>query len=93
MQAIPKGSLILVTGVNGYIGSHVAEQLLECGFRVRGTVRDTYKAKYMHAVFDDTYGKDSFDVYIVKDMASEGAFDEAIQGRDAFQSITATQVG
>ncbi|XP_066959335.1 uncharacterized protein [Macrobrachium rosenbergii] len=32
--------LILVTGVSGYIASHVAKLLLEDGYRVRGTVRD-----------------------------------------------------
>ncbi|KAI4097928.1 MAG: hypothetical protein LQ348_003309 [Seirophora lacunosa] len=77
---IPKGSLVLVTGVNGYIASHIAEQLLEHGYRVRGTVRDPYKADYMHAVFDEKYGADAFEVEIVRDMAAEGAFDEVMKG-------------
>jgi nucleoside-diphosphate-sugar epimerase len=42
--AIPKGSTVLVTGVNGYIGSHVADQLLLAGYRVRGTTREASKA-------------------------------------------------
>ncbi|RCI17269.1 hypothetical protein L249_3151, partial [Ophiocordyceps polyrhachis-furcata BCC 54312] len=77
MQAVPTGSLILVTGVNGYIASHVAEQLLEHGFRVRGTVRDVGKANYMHALFDQKYG---FETLVVEDMAMRGAFDEAVKG-------------
>lgn len=36
--AIAPGSLTLVTGVNGFIGSHIADQLLSLGYRVRGTV-------------------------------------------------------
>eukprot|EP00300_Choanocystis_sp_HF-7_P033430 c45774_g1_i1.p1 GENE.c45774_g1_i1~~c45774_g1_i1.p1 ORF type:complete len:352 (-),score=81.46 c45774_g1_i1:106-1161(-) len=32
-------SLVLVSGVSGYIGAHVALALLEKGYRVRGTVR------------------------------------------------------
>lgn len=80
MPAIPKGSLVLVTGVNGYIGSHIAKQLLEHGYRVRGTVRDAYKADYMYLLFDKNYGKDVFEVQIVKDMATEGAFDEVMKG-------------
>lgn len=80
MQAIPKKSVVLVTGVNGYIASHIAEQLLEHGYRVRGTVRDAYKADYMHALFDEKYGEDAFEVQIVKDMATDGAFDEVMEG-------------
>jgi nucleoside-diphosphate-sugar epimerase len=34
-------SLLLITGANGFIGSHVAERLLESGHRVRGLVRST----------------------------------------------------
>ncbi|GKZ52116.1 hypothetical protein AbraIFM66951_000537, partial [Aspergillus brasiliensis] len=37
--ALPKGALILVTGANGFIASHVSDQLLQMGYRVRGTVR------------------------------------------------------
>ena len=78
--AIPPGSLVLVTGVNGYIGSHIAQQLLSHGYRVRGTVRDTHKANYMHAVFDEKYGH-AFQVQLVRDMAEDGAFDEVMQGQ------------
>lgn len=35
-----KGDLCLVTGASGYLGSWLAKDLLERGFRVRGTVRD-----------------------------------------------------
>ena len=80
MHAIPKGSLVLVTGVNGYIASHIAKHLLEHGYRVRGTVRDAYKADYMHALFDE-YGEDAFKTQIVKDMAADGAFDEVVKGQ------------
>lgn len=31
--------LVLVTGVSGYVASHVADQLLKAGYKVRGTVR------------------------------------------------------
>lgn len=41
--AIERGSALLVTGANGYIGSHVVDQLLAAGYRVRGTARDAKK--------------------------------------------------
>ncbi len=32
-------SLVLVTGASGYLAAHIVKQLLEQGYRVRGTVR------------------------------------------------------
>lgn len=31
--------LILVTGASGFLASHIVKQLLEKGYRVRGTIR------------------------------------------------------
>ena len=79
--ALPQSSLILITGVNGYVGSHIALELLTRGYRVRGTVRDAYKGEYMRALFPpEKYGKDAFSAVIVPDMAASGAFEEFIQG-------------
>ena len=38
-RALPTGSRILVTAANGYIASHVVDQLLVLGYAVRGTIR------------------------------------------------------
>lgn len=40
----PPGSVVAVTGANGYIGSHIVKQLLAKGFRVRAVVRDPSNA-------------------------------------------------
>lgn len=58
MSTIPKGSLILVTGVNGYIASHTANRLLKEGYLVRGTVRAKDKADWLYGLFDKLYGED-----------------------------------
>ena len=78
--AIPKGSLVLVTGANGYIASHVADQLMAAGYRVRGTSRSEDKARQMVEVFEKRHGKNSYESTIVSDISAPGAFDEAIKG-------------
>lgn len=74
------GSLILVTGVNGLIASHTADQALLAGYRVRGSVRSVSKAAWMQDFFDTRYGKDKFELVQVPDISKEGAFDEAMKG-------------
>jgi nucleoside-diphosphate-sugar epimerase len=78
--AIPKDSIVLVTGVNGYIGSHVADQLLEAGYRIRGTCRSASKAQALSDLWRKKYGQGRFEIVAVPDMSKEGAFDEAVKG-------------
>ncbi|KAG0650010.1 NAD-dependent epimerase deHydratase terH [Hyphodiscus hymeniophilus] len=77
--AIPKDSIVLVTGVNGYIASHVADQLLQAGYRVRGTTRNLTKVKSLSALWEQKFGKGRFEAVIVEDMSPPGAFDEAMK--------------
>jgi len=79
MPLPPSKSLILVTGVTGYIAAHVAEQLLQKGYSVRGTVRTASKAEYLKKRFEQ-YGQDKFSYVIVEDLIKDGAFDEAVKG-------------
>ena len=82
MATIEKGSLVLVTGVSGYIASQTANQFLEAGYRVRGTVRSRDKAEWLYKLFDEKYGKGKFEAVEVPDMMADGAFDEAVEGVD-----------
>jgi nucleoside-diphosphate-sugar epimerase len=79
-SAIPKNSIVLVTGVNGCIGSHVADQLLEAGYKVRGTTRDIKKAEGLKNLWEKKYGPDKLEIVTVSDMSKEGAFNEAVKG-------------
>ncbi|TVY81218.1 Aldehyde reductase [Lachnellula suecica] len=81
--AIPKGSLVLVTGCNGYIGSNVVDQFLEAGYRVRGTTRSTSKVQGLSALWEKKFGPGQFEVATVGDMSEEGVFDEAVKGVSA----------
>ncbi|KAK0944929.1 hypothetical protein LTR29_003520 [Friedmanniomyces endolithicus] len=79
MSTIAKGSTVLVTGANGYIATHVVDQLLRAGYKVRGTVRSCSKAEWMHKLLDLQYGPGTFETVIVPDMVADGAFDEAVK--------------
>ena len=72
---------MLVTGVNSFIGSHIADQLLIDGYNVRGTVRTLTKGVDLLNHLQKTYGKERFDLIIVEDITAPNAFDEAIKGK------------
>ncbi|KAJ5676317.1 hypothetical protein N7536_012489 [Penicillium majusculum] len=60
---LPRGSRILVTGANGFIGSNVVHSLLELGFRVRGTVRSA--KPWLDEMFRDKFGRDSYESVVL----------------------------
>ncbi|KAF4544811.1 Aldehyde reductase [Lasiodiplodia theobromae] len=86
---ISPGATVLVTGVNGFVGSHVADQLLDYGYRVRGSVRDVQKAAWLAELFEQKYGSGRFELFPVKDMVLEGAFDEAVKGVSGVAHVAA----
>lgn len=49
---VHKNSKVLVTGVTGYVGAHVAQQLLLHGYQVRGTVRSTSDEEKLNKIRD-----------------------------------------
>lgn len=82
MATIEKGSLVLITGVSGFIASHTANQFLEDGYRVRGTVRSLEKADWLYKLFNEKYGNGKFEAVEVPDMMVDNAFDQAVKGVD-----------
>lgn len=80
VSTLPPGSLVLVTGANGFVASHVVERLIVDGFCVRGSVRSEDKGKWLHQLFDAKYGKGKFASVSVSDMDATGAFDAAVKG-------------
>ncbi|GAA6004869.1 hypothetical protein JCM11491_002261 [Sporobolomyces phaffii] len=68
-----------LTESTGYVASHVVEQLLLAGYRVRGTTRSLAKIELLKERWDERY-PDQFEVAQVEDIVAKGAFDEAIKG-------------
>ncbi len=73
-RTIPRNSLVVVTGANGYIGSHVVDQLLLSGYRVRGTCRNSVRSSWTVKYFSEKYGDGKFELAEVPDMGAAGAF-------------------
>ena len=74
------GETILVTGASGFVAAHVVKELLEHGYKVRGTVRSEASANGVRKTHPMYADKLSF--AIVKDVAAPGSFDEAVKGVD-----------
>ncbi|OBR16162.1 NAD dependent epimerase/dehydratase [Colletotrichum higginsianum IMI 349063] len=81
--AIPKGSTVLVTGANGFIGSHVCNELLQLGFNVRGTVRDVDQCAWLPKTLESRKPKGEFMLASLPDMEKNGAFDSLVEGVSA----------
>ncbi|KEY63846.1 hypothetical protein S7711_09908 [Stachybotrys chartarum IBT 7711] len=78
---IPTGSLILVVGVNAYLGCRFANTLIERGYRVRGVVRDTLRCSHIDVFFREKHGPNvPFEMVQVPDYTAQGAFDQVVQG-------------
>lgn len=50
-SSITEDDLILVTGASGYIAAHIVKQLLDKGYRVRGTVRSLKNPKKVDPLY------------------------------------------
>lgn len=80
-SVIPKGSIILVTGLTGYIATHIAQQLFAGGYNVRGTVRDLSKASWLKdELFSTEHAAGKLELVQVPDLAAPEAFNEAVKG-------------
>ncbi|UPR46433.1 aldehyde reductase [Vibrio cyclitrophicus] len=74
--------IVLLTGISGFIGLHIAKQLLDQGFHVRGSIRSLKKAENIK----NTLEKASADVselsFIELDLTSDKGWDNAAKGCD-----------
>ncbi|PCG98250.1 NAD-dependent epimerase/dehydratase [Penicillium occitanis (nom. inval.)] len=85
---IPAGSTVLVTGVNGFVASHIAKQLLLRGFKVRGTVRDPERTSWLvKDAFKAYVDNGDFELVTIKDFTAAGVYDDAIKGVSAIAHV------
>src|SRR3978361_2360834 len=67
---IPVGSWVLITGITGYLATHIALEFLKRGYKVRGTTRDVEKAKWLsEELFPSYSAKGDFEIVQVPEYA------------------------
>ena len=84
---VPPGGLILVTGVNGFLGSHLANMLLARGYAVRGSVRSEEKAAWVKEAMTMRHPSAHFEIAVVPNIAAAGAFDQHLKDCDGVAHV------
>lgn len=77
------GKVVLITGINGYIGSKIGLDALSQGYSIRGTSRSVASS---HALLAGPFAPytDRIEIFEVPDITVPKAFDAAVKGSGAF---------
>lgn len=71
---------VLLTGISGFLGGHVALGLLNAGYIVRGSVRNLDKVEAVRATLKRAGADVSRLEFIALDLLSDKGWDEAMEG-------------
>jgi dihydroflavonol-4-reductase len=78
---------VLVTGVSGFLGGHVALELLKAGYRVRGSVRSLAKGAKVREALERAGANVSSLEFVELDLLSDKGWEDAAKGCDFLQHI------
>ncbi|WP_240231022.1 SDR family oxidoreductase [Devosia lacusdianchii] len=71
---------VLLTGISGFLGGHVALQLLNAGYTVRGSVRNLGKADKVRATLQRAGADISRLEFVALDLMKDAGWSEAMDG-------------
>ena len=72
--------IVLLTGASGFIAKHIALQLLQAGYPVRGTVRSSQKGDKLRATLSKAGADVSRLEIVIADLTRDEGWDEAAAG-------------
>ncbi|KAJ1310164.1 hypothetical protein OPQ81_006908 [Rhizoctonia solani] len=81
---------VLVTGINGFIGVHVARALIERGYTVVGAVRHESKTARLRSILPQSIASGSLSFGIIPDITKPGAFDGVLSSGELFDAVIHT---
>ena len=71
---------VLLTGISGYIGLHCAKELLDRGYRVRGTVRNQAKGREVQNTLAEASVDTQHLMIVELDLTSDHGWESAAAG-------------
>ncbi|XP_077988278.1 uncharacterized protein LOC144442779 [Glandiceps talaboti] len=74
------GKVVLVTGASGFIASHVTQQLLRAGYRVRGTVRSLKNEKKVQPLYNLCPDSKHKLELVEADLSEPDSWQKAVEG-------------
>jgi dihydroflavonol-4-reductase len=80
---------VLVTGISGFLGGHVALALLDAGYRVRGSIRDLSKADHVRQTLRRATASGRIDALeiVALDLLADAGWAEAAAGCRYLQHV------